>query len=179
MTVPCLNPEFPPEQLKNYHARKIFEPLRGPTIWRVMQRNVWNDIVTSQTRRPNNSTKYLLHAPKTTTSKKKKWNLLENCLKYVLGTNWKTWYSMVSEQTCALDRKMDQNLWQTIISFHLLHSSCMWVQTVLPWRKVPNIADWDCFKTPILREILRIQNPLLDEHCAFLKSCICSKKLDV
>ena len=34
---------------------------------------------------------------------------------------------------------------------------------------VQNNADWDCFKTPILREILRIQNPLLEEHCAFLE----------
>ena len=32
-----------------------------------------------------------------------------------------------------------------------------------------NNADLDCFKTPILREILRIQNPLLEEHCAFLE----------
>ena len=28
------------------------------------------------------------------------------------------------------------------------------------WETLPNNADWDCFKTPILREILRIQNPL-------------------
>ena len=33
-----------------------------------------------------------------------------------------------------------------------------------------NNADWDCFKTPILQEILRIQNLLLVEHCAFLGS---------
>ena len=26
---------------------------------------------------------------------------------------------------------------------------------------------WDCFKTLLLREILKIQNPLLEEHCAF------------
>ena len=37
-----------------------------------MQRSVWNDIVSWQTRRRNNSTKYLLHASMTTTSKKKK-----------------------------------------------------------------------------------------------------------
>ena len=40
---------------------------------------VWNDIVSWQTRRLSNSTKYLLHASMTTTSKKKKQNLLENC----------------------------------------------------------------------------------------------------
>ena len=47
-----------------------------------MQRSVWNDIVSWHTRRLNNSTKYVLHASMTTTSKKKKWNLLENCQKY-------------------------------------------------------------------------------------------------
>ena len=30
---------------EKYHTRKIFVFLRGPTIWRVMPRNVWNDIV--------------------------------------------------------------------------------------------------------------------------------------
>ena len=38
-----------------------------------MPRNVWNDIVSWQTGRLNNSTKYLLHASMTTTSEKKKW----------------------------------------------------------------------------------------------------------
>ena len=46
--------------------------------WLVMQRSVWNDIVSWRTRRLSNSTKYLLHASMTTTSKKKQ-NLLENC----------------------------------------------------------------------------------------------------
>ena len=45
----------------------------------VMQRSVWNDIVSWRTRRHSNSTKYLLHASMTTTSKRKKQNLLENC----------------------------------------------------------------------------------------------------
>ena len=36
-----------------------------------MQRNVWNDVVSYQTTRLNNSTKYLLHALMTIVSKKK------------------------------------------------------------------------------------------------------------
>ena len=40
---------------------------------------------------------------------------------------------------------------------------------IVMWVILQNNADWDCFKTPILREILRIQNPLLEEHCAFLE----------
>ena len=33
------------------------------------------------------------------------------------------------------------------------------------WIILPNNADWDCFKTLTLRKILKIQNPLLEEHC--------------
>ena len=38
---------------------------------------------------------------------------------------------------------------------------------IVMWVILPNNADSDCFKIPILREILRIQNPLLEEHCGF------------
>ena len=41
---------------------------------------------------------------------------------------------------------------------------------IVMWEILPNNADWDCFKTLTLREILKIQNPLLEEHCAFLES---------
>ena len=58
--------------VEKYHSLKIFVFLHGLMTWLVMQRSVWNDIVSLQTRRLNNSTKYLLHASMTTTSKKKK-----------------------------------------------------------------------------------------------------------
>ena len=48
------------ERTENYHARKIFVFLHGLMTWLVMPSNVWNDIVSWQTRRLNNSTKYLL-----------------------------------------------------------------------------------------------------------------------
>ena len=35
------------------------------------------------------------------------------------------------------------------------------------WETLQSNADWDCFKTPILQEILRIQNLHQVEHCAF------------
>ena len=53
------------------------------------------------------------------------------CEKSILGTYWTTRYSVVSEQTCTIDHKMDQSLWQTIISFDLLPSWYMWLQTIL------------------------------------------------
>ena len=52
-------------------------------------------------------------------------------------------------------------------------------KSVAMWVILLNNAGWDCLKTPILREILRTQNLLRVEHCAFLKSYICSNKLDV
>ena len=59
-------------------------------------------------------------------------SMLSNCSEMlILGSHWKTWYSMVSEQTCTIDHKMDQSMLQTIISFDLWHSSYMWVPTVL------------------------------------------------
>ena len=66
-------------------SREIAIPLKssyflhGLMTWVVMQRSVWSDIVSWRTRRLNNSTKYLLHALMTTTSKKEKQNLLDNC----------------------------------------------------------------------------------------------------
>ena len=73
---------------------------------------------------------------------------------------------MVSEQTCTIDHKMDQSLRQTLSTFDLIHSSYVITINVVMWETLQNNADWDCFKTPILQEILRIQNLHL-EHCAF------------
>ena len=56
---------------KNNHARKVCVFLRGFMTWKVMPRNVWNDIVSWQTGRLNNCTKYQFHASMTTTSKEK------------------------------------------------------------------------------------------------------------
>ena len=82
---------------KNFHSLKFFVFLHGLMTWLVMQRNVWNDIVSWQTRRRNNSTKYLLHASMTNSRKKNEicWgmvkSMLSNCSKmFVFGTNWTT-----------------------------------------------------------------------------------------
>ena len=40
---------------------------------------------------------------------------------------------------------------------------------IVMWVTLQNNADWDCFKTQILQEILRIQNLFRVEHCAFLE----------
>ena len=48
------------------------------------------------------------------------WHVLEDL---IFHGQWK--------KTCKIDHKMDQSLWQTIMSFDLLHSSYMWLQTIL------------------------------------------------
>ena len=125
---------------ENYHARKIWVSLRCPMTWKVMLRNVWNDIVSWQTRRLNNSTKYQFHALMTITSKKKNWNPLKNCQKCALKLLWNayTWHGLedpdVLRSVNKLARsiaKMDQTLWQTPESLYILHSSHKWVQTIL------------------------------------------------
>ena len=59
-------------------------------------------------------------------------SMLSNCSEMlVLGTYWKTRYSMVSEQVCTIEHKLDQSLWQMTESIDFRHSSHMWIQTVL------------------------------------------------
>ena len=41
------------------------------------------------------------------------------------------------------------------------------IDNIVMWVILPNNADWDCFKTLILREILKILNPLLGTLCIF------------
>ena len=38
---------------------------------------------------------------------------------------------------------------------------------IVMWVIRLNNTDWDCFKTLIFREILKIRNPPLEEHCIF------------
>ena len=45
ITEPCSNREFQRCEQKNFHSLKIFVFLHGLMIWKVMQRNVWSDIV--------------------------------------------------------------------------------------------------------------------------------------
>ena len=185
ITEPCSNREFPQEQLKNYHALKNCVFLRGLMTLKNMPRNVWNDIVSWQTRRLNNSTKYLLPASMTTTSKKKKWNRQ----KYALRLFWNafTWHvlenlTFYGQWTNLHDQlqngpKPVTNDW---IVWYLTSITHVNINSIVMWVILPSDAGWDYFLTPILREILRIQNPLLEEHCAFLGShTFCSNKLDV
>ena len=41
------------------------------------------------------------------------------------------------------------------------------IDNIVMWVMLLNSADWDCFRTLTSREILKIRNPLLEEHCIF------------
>ena len=60
------------------------------------------------------------------------------------------------------------------------------INSIVMWVMLQNNAGWDCFKTPILRVILRTQNLLRVEHGALFgshtfvpKSWMCKKQTSV
>ena len=144
-------------------------------IWKVIQRNVWHDIVSWQTGRLNNSTKYLLRIDDHHFKEEEVKSARRNCHKFALKLFWnayiwhilkETWYSTVSEQICTIDHgpKLVTNA-----GIDWFHRFIIRVNTnnIVMWETLQNNADWDCFKTPILQGILRIQILFQVEHCAF------------
>ena len=138
-----------------------------------------NNFASWQTQRRSNFSKYQLHALMTIISKKKKWNLLENCHKYAPKLFWNayTWHVLEDPIFCGQwtnlhDRSQTgpKPVTNDYLVWSLIFITRVNTNDVVMWETLPNNADWDCFKTPILQEILRIQNPLLEEHCAFLWS---------
>ena len=131
----------------------------------------------TRTRRLSNSTKYLLHASMTTSLKKEETKsvgeLSNTCSQIVLkclylariGRPDILWSvnklaRSITKWTKACDKRLNR-----LIS--CIHHTCEYKHYCHGGVILPNYADWDCFKTPILQEILRIQNPLLEEHCAY------------
>ena len=176
ITEPCLNHEFPRGELRNYHTRKIFVFLHGHMIWRVMPRNVWNDIVSWQTGRFNNSTKCLLHAFDDHHFKEEEMKsvgeLSKVCSQIVLkclylariGRRDFLWSVNRLARSITNGPKLVTNAW---IVWYLTSITHVNTDNIVMLVILLNNANWDCFKTPILREILKIRNPLLEEHCAF------------
>ena len=108
-------------------------------------------------------------------------SMLPNCSEMlILGTSWTTGYSMVSEQTCTIDHKMDQSMWQTIISFDLSHSSHMWLRTLLSCGKhCQTMQIGTVSRVRFCRRCwgLKIYIRWNIVHC--WKSYVCSNQLDV
>ena len=66
----------------------------------------------------------------------------------------------VTKWTKACDKRLAR-----LISYIHKHVK---TNSIAMWETLPNNADGDCFRTPILQEILRIQNLHQVEHFAFL-----------
>ena len=102
------------------------------------------------------------------------------CEMFIRGTNWKTWYSIVSELTCAIDYKMDQSLWQTPESIDILHSSHMWIQTILIyWYYCKTMHTGTFSRLRFCRRSWGLKFHFWRNMVHFWKSYICSNKLDV
>ena len=67
----------------------------------------------------------------------------------------------ITQWTKACDKRLNRLRSYT-------HHTCEYQQCCYVGNTAKN-AGWDCFKTPILQEILRTQNPLLEEHYVFLE----------
>ena len=88
--------------------------------------------------------------------------MLSNCFEnvYTIHVTWTTRYFMISEQTCTIDPIMDQICEKFTYIFHMNTNS------IVTWETLSNKADWH-FKTPIVQNILSVQNLHQEEHCAF------------
>ena len=159
---------------KNYHARKICVFLRGLMTWKGMPSNVWDDIKTTQQ----------LH--KVSTSCMNDHHFKEEKLKSVGGLSkvcsqivlkclyWaRVGRPDILQSVTKLARSItkwtkacDKRLPRLISYIHITH---VIANNIVMWETLPNNADWDCFKTPTLQEILRTQNLHRVEHCAFLE----------
>ena len=150
----------------------------GPTTWKDMLKNAMNDTAKWQTRKWSRSTKFQVLAWMIINSSTKNWNQWENCQK-LAHTFLKCLYLA---RTGRPDISCGQSTSLRDQSRHgLRHVTDAWqgwfltfiTQTIsdsiVMWETRHSIADWVCFKTQTLHEILRTQNLLLVEYDAFLK----------
>ena len=72
---------------------------------------------------------------------------------------------MVSKEACTINHKNTKACDKRLNRL----TSYMNTDNIVTWIILLNNADWDCFKTLTSQETLKIQNPLLEEHCAFLE----------
>ena len=150
-----------------------------------MQRNGWKDITNWRTKQLNSYTKSQHYPLTTVNSRKKKWDLLENCQKFahrlfLNACTWRELEDLIFYETCSCCRKMDQSLWQTLGTFDLIHSSLMWVQTMWSYGTYSTTVQirtvsglWFCRRPRRLKIIIRVN------LMHFRKSHVRDNKLDV
>ena len=163
--------------------------LLGPITWKVTRRNVWNDITNlrtsdSTTLQSINSMHWrppLQRRRKEILGRISK-SMLSNCSEMlILGTYWKTWYSMVSEQTCTIDHKLDKIWWQTFSTVDLVHSSHKWIAAISYFDKHSTSMQtwivsrlWSCRKSTSGRVL-----SIFGRHLFLPTSWMCKKQTSV
>ena len=147
-------------------------------LWcgRSCKANVWSDIASWRTKQPSNCAKLQLHALMTINAKKMNWDLSENCQKYALE---------VSSSACVWHALVDQTLHGQWTNLHeqspngpdlVTNAWPVWLRiyitqvkssNIVMWETLHNNADWNCYRTLILPEILKTQNRPQEECCAY------------
>ena len=94
---------------------------------------------------------------------------------------WRIVTIMISNCFKMFIPKLVTNAW---IDWYLTFITHVNTNNIVMWETLQNNADWDCFKTPILQEILRIQNLrqvscVLGSHTFVPISWMCKKQTSV
>ena len=175
---PCLNPEFPQEQLKKSPCSENLSISSWSYDMEGHARNVWNDTVSWQTKRLNSSISiYSMHWwPSLQRRIEIRGTIVNVCSQIVLkclylarngrpDILWSVnkFARSITKWTKACDKRLSR-----LISY--IHYTSEYKQILSCGKHCQNNADWDCFKTQILQDILKIQNPLLEERCASLEA---------
>ena len=103
--------------------------------------------------------------------------MLSNCSEMlVLGKNWTTWYSMVSNSARTIHHKIDQGLWQTPESIDFIYSSYLWIQTILScWKYCQTMQTGTVSRLWLRRRSWRFKIHFWRNIVRFWKSYVCSK----
>ena len=160
---------------KNYHFLKIFVFLHGLMTWLVMKRSVerYCELANKTTQQLYKvSTPCIDDHHFKEEETKSVGELSSTCSQIVLKCLYLSrigrpdilWSvnklaRSITKWTNACDKRLNR-----LISY--IHHACEYKQ-YCHVGNTTNHADWDCLKTLTSREILKIQNPLLEENCAF------------
>ena len=181
--------EMVDNQLKNYHARKIFVSLRGPTIWWEHAKECverYCDLANKTTPKPFTITTSCLDDHQFKEEELESVGELSKiCSQMVLKCVYLVRIGRPDilwsvNKLCTIDYKMDQNLWQTIVSFDLLHSSHKWLPTILSCGKHGSTMQVGTVSGPwFCRKSWRLKFDLGENLVYLWKSHLRSHKLDV
>ena len=149
-----------------------------------MERNVWKDIANWQTKQRKNYTKSQLHVLTTISSKKKKWDQLENFARRLFWHVY-TWHVLEGllfdgpwTNLLVQFQKWTWSWWQSFGAFDLLQTSHKWIQfsfgkysTTTQRRIVSRLR--------FCRRPWRLKVDIRWNFVHFRKPYICANKLDV